>query len=300
MTESRLNVEDLSPFSELVPPECTFFKSPLTAGRGGGLASVFKRHFGCQRLPTNVYFSFELLLLQIESTNPVLCVLVYHPPKLHKDFISEFTDFLGDITTKYDRLLILGDFNIHVCCPSNSLANEFLNLIDSFNLVQSVTGSTHEHGHKSVVFEISLPRLAIKPCIAARCLRTVYSETINDFCTAYNDVFSSLNLNSVDLTSQLCAEELLFLFNSTCTNNLDSIAPLKGKRVKHKLKPWLNESTRALRQICRGAECKWKKDKLQISYEIFRDSLAYFQKVLNRERANYFSEVIEKKKSVQA
>lgn len=49
--------------------------------------------------------------------------------------------------TTCDRILILGDFNIHVCCPSNALAKDFLNLINSFNLVQSVTGPTHEHGH---------------------------------------------------------------------------------------------------------------------------------------------------------
>ncbi len=102
-------------------------------------------------------------------------------------------------------------------------------------------------------------------------------------------------MDCVNLSLQLCAEELLSLFNSTCTSILDSIAPLKVKRAKHKSKPWLNEPTRALRQICRRAERKWKKDKLQISYEIFKDSLANYQRFLNRARANYFSDVIEKK-----
>ena len=32
---------------------------------------------------------------------------------------------------KYDRVLILGDFNIHLCCPSHSLTSHFLDLIDS-------------------------------------------------------------------------------------------------------------------------------------------------------------------------
>ncbi len=77
MTETWLNVGDLSPFSELVPPECKFFNSPRTTGRGGGLASVFKRHFGCRTLPADVYTSFELQLLQIDLINPVLCALVY-------------------------------------------------------------------------------------------------------------------------------------------------------------------------------------------------------------------------------
>lgn len=74
MTETWLNVGDLTPFSELVPPDSTFFNSPLTTGRGGGLASVFKSHFG---LSADVYSSFELQLLQIDLINPVLRALVY-------------------------------------------------------------------------------------------------------------------------------------------------------------------------------------------------------------------------------
>ncbi|KAG8008077.1 Adenosine deaminase domain-containing protein 2 [Nibea albiflora] len=48
---------------------------------------------------------------------------------------------------KYDRVLLVGDFNIHVCCPDRPLVKDFLSLVDSFNLVQCVSGPTHEHGH---------------------------------------------------------------------------------------------------------------------------------------------------------
>lgn len=36
---------------------------------------------------------------------------------------------------------------MHVCCSSNALAKDFLDMIDSFNLTQHVYGSTHVHGH---------------------------------------------------------------------------------------------------------------------------------------------------------
>ncbi len=103
--------------------------------------------FDCRSIKTDTFSSFEVQLMQVDSRNPVLCVLVYRPPKVNKNFISEFTGFLGGIMMKYDRLVILGDFNIHICCPSNGLARKFLNLIDLFNLVQSVTGPTHKLGH---------------------------------------------------------------------------------------------------------------------------------------------------------
>lgn len=45
----------------------------------------------------------------------LLCVNVYHKPKYHKDFIREFSNFLSYIVPLSDLILIVGDFNIHVC-----------------------------------------------------------------------------------------------------------------------------------------------------------------------------------------
>jgi len=66
--------------------------------------------------------------------------LIYRPPKL-STFISEFSE------PKYYNVLVPGDFNIHVCCPSHSQAFEFLDLIDSFNLTQSMKEATYSKGH---------------------------------------------------------------------------------------------------------------------------------------------------------
>ncbi len=41
----------------------------------------------------------------------------------NKDFIDEFTEILSVTVPTCDNFLILGDFNIHVCCPSKPLAS---------------------------------------------------------------------------------------------------------------------------------------------------------------------------------
>ena len=41
---------------------------------------------------------------------------------------------------KYDHVLLVGDFNIHVCCPDNPLVKDFLSLIDCFHLEDCVSG----------------------------------------------------------------------------------------------------------------------------------------------------------------
>lgn len=84
--------------------------------------------------------------------------MIYRPPKYNKDFINDFSDFLSGIVPNYDRILIIGDFNTHVCCPTKPLVKDLLNCIDSFNLIQSVIGSTHEHGHMlDLVLSCGLP-----------------------------------------------------------------------------------------------------------------------------------------------
>lgn len=149
---------------------------------------------------------------------------------------------------KYDRVLIVGDFIIHVCCPSRPLVKDFLNLIDSFNFVQSVTGPTQEHGHTldlvlscglpvfnievfsavfsdhlPVLFEISLPWHIAKPCTPARCCRMFNLSTAVQFSVA------SKNAAETHSDPPLCfnTEELTSLFYSTCQNILDTVAPFK-------------------------------------------------------------------------
>jgi len=65
-------------------------------------------------------------MFELGKVQTVLCALISRPPKYNKHFIRDFTDLLSEIMPKYDRILILGDMNIHVCCPMNLLAKDFL------------------------------------------------------------------------------------------------------------------------------------------------------------------------------
>lgn len=145
ITETWVKVGDLSPYSELVPTDYCFYNSPHPVGRGGELAIITKKNFSfrCQTLPSTTFMSFEVQLLLLDWSDPIVLALIYRPLHLIKGFIAEFTEFIGDLITNYDWLPLLGDFNVHVCCPSKQLTPEFLNIIDSFNLRQWVTHPTH-------------------------------------------------------------------------------------------------------------------------------------------------------------
>ncbi len=197
----------------------------------------------------------------------------------------------------YDRVLIIGDFNIHVCCPTKPLAKAFLNLVDSFNLTQFVASHTHKCGHiLDLVLSYGLPIGNIEVCDATfsdhlpvvfeictsydfkvtsltRRHRIINPSTAQLFSDAFNGIndeysMSSYGLNTDDLTS---------LFSSTCQSILDIVAPLRTVREKPRVQPWLNSTTRAVRLECRRAERCWKKDKLQISFNILKENLSKYK-----------------------
>ncbi len=59
------------------------------------------------------------------------------------ELLEKLNSQFSVVISKCDNILILGKFYMHVCCPENFLANEFLNLVESFNLLLTPTGPTH-------------------------------------------------------------------------------------------------------------------------------------------------------------
>ncbi len=62
-------------------------------------------------------------------------------------FISEFFELLTLCVTSYDKILIGGDFNIHVDNKSDRKAVEFVEVLHSFSFTQHVNGPTHNKEH---------------------------------------------------------------------------------------------------------------------------------------------------------
>ena len=59
VTETWLNTGEMTSLSELSPPGCSFFSTPRSVGRGGGLAVVFNDKFKCRLSPSASFSTFE-------------------------------------------------------------------------------------------------------------------------------------------------------------------------------------------------------------------------------------------------
>ena len=101
-----------------------------------------------------MFKSFEFTDLQMKHSATCLrIVIVCRSPTSKKSsgsgpglFFSEFSRPLEELVTAPGSLLLVGDFNFHVDNVNDSAALQFLQLLDTFNLKQHVTGPTHKNG----------------------------------------------------------------------------------------------------------------------------------------------------------
>ncbi len=79
----------------------------------------------------------------INDKSPMMFVLatIYRSPGHHTDFIKEFGDFI--LVLAADKILIVGDFNIHVDNEKDALGSGFLDILNSIGVRQHVLGPTH-------------------------------------------------------------------------------------------------------------------------------------------------------------
>lgn len=85
-------------------------------------------------------------MIKVGRTNPFYCNLIYCQPGSNSSFLTEFTDCLSSIL-KLSRFIFAVEFNIHIDNLSENIASSFMNITESFNLIQHVSGPTHNKGH---------------------------------------------------------------------------------------------------------------------------------------------------------
>ena len=297
--------------NELCPVDCSFIGTPRLSGRGGGLAVVWNNRFSCQLVNTEPFTTFELQLTKVGRLKPFYCVLIYRPPGPAGQFLSEFTDFLASII-KLEKVLLVGDFNLHIDDASNVIASEFLNITESFNFRQHVSGATHIGGHtldlvfslgldinniccedllisdhKCIFFTLSATAEPLYPVTTLRSriiTQTTAEQFSAQFCLEFNADFNNV-------------EFLVQSFNKQCSALLDKVAPLKVmSRATNNSSPWVTDAVRRLRQMCRRSERLWKATGLEVHRLYLKELRQSFNVSVREARSAYFANLISSSK----
>ena len=152
MTETwiRPGTDDSVEIGTSCPTGYRVIHIPRSHSAGGGVGIIFKNSICLNTSLTDQYHSFELMDFHLCMVHCVRILLVYRPPSLSTSLLlEEFSKLLENIIAdlRHKRLLIVGDFNIHVDNSNDATARQFLDLLDSLDLVQHVSEKTHANGH---------------------------------------------------------------------------------------------------------------------------------------------------------
>ena len=103
---------------QLTPPGYSLIHQPRKGQKkGGGVAMLFRDNLKLRsQVDETSYKTFEHLELRLQTGGEDILVSVfYRPPDSSlTDFYEEFTTFVDSCATRSGRLLLVGDFNIHV------------------------------------------------------------------------------------------------------------------------------------------------------------------------------------------
>ena len=249
-------------------------------------------------------------------------MIVYRPPysSAHPNtvsmFLEEFSDTLSHILSNYAnrKILLMGDFNVHVDDPNNSDARAFADMLCTFDLQQLVNISTHTSGHTL--------DLCIVPCIT-----DLFISNISDDYFISDHTFVSLNLNiskpqrekvkvqyrktkNIDklsfardledaaLTlSDMHGNELIHAYNSMLLSIYNKHAPLVTKYLLPRTKvSWYDQTAKQLKIKGRQLERRWKRTQDPVDLLNYKHHRGIYRKYLSDMKSTKFKDAVSEAK----
>ena len=126
----------------------------MSRSTGGGTGLLFRGTLCVSKLSAGKESSFEFSEWLVTSCSDRLSVVIIYRvpysaeiPVSTKAFFAEFSDNMESIILAAEKLVIVGDFNIHVDVAGDRDASRPQDLFDSLSVQQHAKGTTHIHGH---------------------------------------------------------------------------------------------------------------------------------------------------------
>ena len=174
------------------------------AGRGGGIAVITGNGINILNNKRQCYVSFEYLDLTLSVGKVSFRLIsIYRPPSSVKNesrigqFISDFSDLIDRIFTSGRKVVLVGDFNIHLEIPSDPQTILFNEILALFTLQQHVNGPTHCCGH---TLDLIITRQMDSSIIAST---QFFSDTLSDHSYILCEIcFSSPRLPKIQISSR--------------------------------------------------------------------------------------------------
>ena len=245
-----------------------FLRKDRTGKHGGGVGIFVKDCFNPKlvKLPQN-FTQPEMLFIELIVKNTKLVVgVIYKPPKIPYGVLATIQESLAYITTKYEHVIITGDFNINFLAPESYPTVFFqMNVSEPFGLTQMVKDPTRVTSTSSTLIDLMLVKNSenVKKCGVVDipgisdhcCVYMAYSiykpkfkpKTITkrDFSKfnqeAFLDGIRSAPWELIYSVNEENLNDQATIFENVFSSVLNSHAPFKTFTVKHQKSPWLTD-----------------------------------------------------------
>ncbi|XP_061766120.1 uncharacterized protein LOC133558938 [Nerophis ophidion] len=187
LSETWLKPNDFFALNEACPPNFTHAHIARPLKRGGGVALIYNENFNLSPNINNKYKSFEVLTMKSVTPLPLHLAVIYRPPGPYSDFINEFSEFVADLVTHADNIIIMGDFNVHMNTPSDPPCIALQTVIDSCGLTQIINEPTHRNGNTIdlvLVRGITVSKVTIVPYTKSIVRSLPYKIRGSDACSS--------------------------------------------------------------------------------------------------------------------
>ena len=286
---------------------------------GGGVAIISSYKYVSKFQKSGQYTSFEVSIqtFGIKDSSGLTFIVIYrHHAENVSVFFDEFHTFLEYVNLKFKKFIIAGDFNIHVNKQHEKSTIEFLDILNTFSLVQSISTSTHKSGN-TLDLILHNPELVnvnnIDVDSTVRDGRDHYLISFNVQCNlicetkqeityrnykdldipSFHDNISKSNQLFLQQSKGANFEKSIKLYENIFKDVVDNHAPLVTKFVNSLQRPpWMDAEYVAARKERRQLFKIWQKDKNVYNRTIFEESREAVVELSNEKRCNYYQNFI--------
>jgi hypothetical protein len=312
--------------AELKPTGYKLKHIPRPNKQGGGVGILYKSGLTVRILDSTLngaFTHFEHMDCSLTAGDiTVRLCIIYRPPPSKENrfknsiFFDEWSTYLDNLTVIPHETIVTGDLNFHLDVKSDTDACHFTSILSAHGLIQHVSGATHKKGHTlDVVITREVSSLLLgSPTISDPCLsdktgkpagdhlsvnfsinmkkpprpkkdityRKLRGICIDDFVT---DLSKSSVLNSTDGT----VDELVEAYNTGIQVLIDQHAPLCKKTITLRPNtPWYSDEVRSAKQNRKKAEKQWRKTKLTVHRQIFKDKCREVNRSLIKAKKDFY------------
>ena len=298
-TESWLSENDNILRRQITPDGYNLFDVPRKNRMGGGvgvlLKSTLKGKFAC----SGETRSYEYLEIHFSSlATSILLLIIYRPPYSQNHpvttntFFDEIKTHLDSLIIKSQKLIISGDFNIHMDDPQHPHTLKFKDILHIYGLTNNIEFHTQIIGHtldlvitRDIDNIIALhtepgPYISdhrfVKTILNLRktgheVRQTVFRDTKNIDMTSFRlDLVNSalIKTDREDMT----VDDLAKLYDESLREIIDRHAPEVIKVIKIKpSSPWYNSKLHKMKVIKRSLEQKMLRTKKKYDINKFKE-----------------------------